>query len=255
MHTKNGDNMANLKSSISFALVDIPVVMNPIIKDNDTSFNQLHNKCKNRINYIKYCPHCKTDVKEKDIIKGYQYEKDKYIIFNKEELDKLKPEANHEIEIVSFVPINEINPIYFEKSYCLDASGKGRSYTLFKEALNKSKLVALAKTVIGTKFYYCILRFSNKHIIMTTLYFEEEVNMPEEDTKDKVNEKELDLAMKLIDSLKGKFEPEKYKDEYQDNIRKAIDTKLDGKEIKGKKKKTKKSIDDLMEALEMSLKK
>lgn len=247
--------MPNIKSSISFGLVEIPVVMNPIIRNNDTSFNQLHSKCETRINYIKYCPHCKVDLKEKDIIKGYQYEKDKYIIFKKEELDKLKPEADKEIEIVSFVPISEVDPAYYEKSYVLEAEGKGKAYSLFVEALNKSKLVALAKTVIGSKFYYCILRFNKRQIIMTTLYFFEEVNIPDAKGAVKSSPKELELAMKIIDELKGHFEPEKYKDEYQDNIKSAIEDKLDGKTIKGAKKKNKKQISDLMAALEKSLKK
>jgi len=247
--------MPNIKSSISFGLVNIPVIMNPVIRNNDTSFNQLHTKCHERISYIKYCPHCKVDVKEKDIIKGYEYEKDKYIIFKKEELDKLKPEADKEIEIVSFVPISEVDPVYFEKSYVLSVEGKGKAYMLFCDALNKSKLVAVAKTVIGSKFYYCILRFSERQIVMTTLYFYEEVKIPEVGDTPKSDAKELDLALKIISSLKGHFEPEKYKDEYQDNIKDAIDDKLDGKTIKGKSKKKKQAINDLMEALEKSLKK
>lgn len=249
-----GDNMPNIHSSINFALVNIPIVMNPVIKNNDTSFNQLHKKCKERINYIKYCPKCKTKIKEEEIIKGYKYEQDKYIIFEKDELNKLKPENEKEIDIISFIPLKDIDPIYFEKSYDIDAEGKGKAYYLFCEALKKTNLVALAKTVIGNKFYYCILRFNNKNIILTTLYFEEEVNIKEDDKDFKVNDKELDLAIKLITSLKGKFEPDKYKDEYQDNIRNAIDDKLDGKKIKSTKKKKKKQISDLMQALEKSLK-
>ncbi len=246
--------MANIHSSITFALVNIPIIMNPVIRNNDTSFNQLHTKCGERINYIKYCPHCKVDVKEKDIIKGYEYEKDKYITFSKEELNKLKPEQNKEIEIVSFVKINEIDPAYFEKSYLIESTGKGKAYNLFCEALKKSQMVAIAKTVIGTKFYYCILRFHKDKIIMTTLYFEEEVNIPSENKKQEVNSKELEMALKLINTLKGKFEPQKYKDEYQNNIQNAISDKIDGKKIKGTKRKNKKQISDLMEALEKSLK-
>lgn len=247
--------MPNIHSSISFALVNIPVIMNPIIKNNDTSFNQLHTKCQERITYVKYCPHCKVNLKEKDIIKGYEYEDNKYITFSKEELDKLKPEQDKEIDIVSFVPLSEIDPMYFEKSYILETEGKGKAYNLFCEALKRSKLVAVAKTVIGSKFYYCILRFFEKRIIMTTLYFEEEVMINEKNTKNEVDEKELNMAIKLIENLKGKFEPQKYKDEYQDNIRNAIDDKIDGKKITKSKKKNKKQITDLMEALEKSLKK
>lgn len=247
--------MPNIHSSISFGLVNIPVVMNPIIKNNDTSFNQLHTKCQERITYVKYCPHCKVNLKEKDIIKGYEYEDNKYITFSKEELNKLKPDQDKEIDIVSFVPLSEIDPMYFEKSYILETEGKGKAYNLFCEALKRSKLVAVAKTVIGSKFYYCILRFFEKRIIMTTLYFEEEVMLEEKNTKSEVDETELSMAIKLIENLKGKFEPEKYKDEYQDNIKNAIDDKIDGKKITKSKKKSKKQITDLMEALEKSLKK
>lgn len=247
--------MPNIHSNISFALVNIPVVMNPIIRNNDTSFNQLHNKCMNRIKYIKYCPHCKIDVKEKDIIKGYEYEKDNYLVFEKEELNKLKLENDKEIDVVAFININEVDPFYFEKSYFLETENKSKSYNLFCEALKKTKKVALAKTIIGNKFYYCILRFSNNGIVLTTIYFDEEVNVPNNDLNLKSSEKELNLAIKLIDSLTDKFEPEKYKDEYQENIKKAIDDKLDGKEIKAKKKKPKAQVENLLEALEKSLKK
>jgi len=247
--------MPNIHSNISFALVNIPVVMNPIIRNNDTSFNQLHDKCMHRIKYIKYCPHCKEDVKEKDIIKGYEYEKDNYLVFEKEELNKLKVENDKEIDVVAFINISEIDPYYFEKSYFLETENKSKSYNLFCEALKKTKKVALAKTILGNKFYYCILRFSNNGIVLTTLYFDEEVNVPENNLNLKSNEKELNLAIKLIDSLTDKFEPEKYKDEYQENIKKAIDDKLDGKEIKAKKRKPKEQVNDLLEALEKSLKK
>lgn len=246
--------MPNIHSSIQFALVNIPVIMNPVIKNNDHSFNQLHEKCKSRIQYVKYCPTCKKTIKEQEIIKGFPYEKDKYILFKKDELDKLKPENEKEIEIVSFVPLNEIDPIYFEKSYDIDVDGKGKAYYLFCEALKKSKLVALAKTIIGNKFYYCILRFNNQNILLTTLYFEEEVNIRKDEVHHKINEKELDLAIQLITSLKGKFEPSKYKDEYQDNLKAAIEDKMEGKNIKSAKKKNKTQIDDLMKALEKSLK-
>ena len=245
--------MANIHSNISFALVNIPVVMNPLIKNNDTSFNQLHDKCLTRIKYIKYCPHCKKDVRENNIIKGYEYAKDNYLVFTKNELNKLKPENEHIIEVVAFINLNEIDPCYFEKSYVLEADNKSKAYLLFYEALKKTKKVALAKTVLTNKFYYCILRFASFGIVLTTLYFAEEVNVPDQDLKVKVNEKELNLALKLIDSLSEKFDVSKYKDEYQERIKKAIDAKLNGKTIKGSKKKPKEQINDLMTALEKSL--
>ena len=247
-------NMPNVHSNISFGLVNIPVIMNPLIKNNDTSFNQLHKKCMHRIKYIKYCDHCKKEVKEEDIIKGYEYEKDEYLTFPKEELEELKPENAKEIEIVSFISLSEIDPAYFEKSYLLKTEKTTKAYDLFCEALKQEKKVGLAKTVLGTKFYYCILRFTKFGIIMTTLYFDEEVIFPENTQIPKVNPKELDLAIKIIKERTGKFEPTKYQDEYQNNIKEAINAKLKGTKIKKTKRKQKEEVSDLFEALEKSLK-
>lgn len=246
--------MANLKTSISFGLVNIPVIINPVIKNNDASFNQLHKKCEHRIKYVKYCPVCKTEVKAKDIIRGYEYEDNEYITISDEEFKNLQVEEEKTIEVIAFVNLKEIDPIYFEKSYVLNIPKKMKAYTLFKEALERSKKVALAKTVIGSKFYYVILRLGIDRIIMTTLYFLEEIRLGEKEESSKVTEKEMDMALKLIDNLSAKFEPEKYIDEYQEKIAKAIDAKVKGKEIKPVKGKKKKTINNLLEALEASLK-
>ena len=242
------------KTSISFGLVNIPVQINPIIKNNDISFNQLHKKCGSRIKYVKYCPHCKKEVKQTDIVKGYEYEDNEYITLTNEEFDNLKSEDEKTIEVVGFVDLKEIDPVYFEKSYVVETNSKSKAYTLFKDALLKTKKVALAKTVIGTKFYYVILRLNENMIVMNTLYFFEEVNMPEAATDTKYTKKELDLAIELVNSLNMKFKPEELEDEYQNKIKDAIDLKIEGKNIKKPKKKRETNIKDLMTALEMSLK-
>ena len=242
------------KTSISFGLVNIPVEMSPIIKNNDISFNQLHKKCLSRIRYIKYCPHCKKEVKQADIIRGYEYKKDEYVTLTNEEFNKLKSEDEKIIEIIGFVNLNEIDPIYFDSSYMIKTSAKSKSFSLFKEALLKTKKVALAKTVIGTKFYYVIIRLMSDTLIMNTLYFEEEVVIPEEIAEAKFTKKELDLAVQLINSLKIKFKPEEYVDEYQEKIKNALKQKEEGKTIRKAKVKNTKNIKDLMTALELSLK-
>lgn len=242
------------KTSISFGLVNIPVAINPIIKNNDISFNQLHKKCLSRIKYVKYCSHCKKEVKQSDIIRGYEYEHDEYVTLTDEEFNNLKNEDEKTIEIVSFIDLKEIDPIYFEKSYIVFSSTKSKSFSLFKAALLKTHKVALAKTVIGTKFYYVILRLNNDSLIMTTLYFEEEVFIPEAIAESKYTKKELDLAIALISSLSGKFKTNELTDEYQTKIKDAINLKINGKEIKKPRKKKESSIKDLMTALEMSLK-
>ena len=242
------------KTSISFGLVNIPVQINPIIKNNDISFNQLHKKCGSRIKYVKYCPHCKKEVKQTDIVKGYEYEDNEYVTLTNEEFDNLKSEDEKTIEVVGFVDLREIDPVYFEKSYVVETNSKSKAYTLFKDALLKTKKVALAKTVIGTKFYYVVLRLSENMIVMNTLYFFEEVNMPEANIDTKYTKKELDLAIELVNSLNMKFKPEELEDEYQNKIKDAIDLKIEGKNIKKPKKKRETNIKDLMTALEMSLK-
>lgn len=242
------------KTSISFGLVNIPVQINPIIKNNDISFNQLHKKCGSKIRYVKYCPHCKKEVKQTDIVRGYEYEDNEYITLTNEEFDNLKSEDDKTIEVVGFVDLKEIDPVYFEKSYVVETSSKSKAYTLFKDALLKTKKVALAKTVIGTKFYYVILRLGENMILMNTLYFYEEVNIPETVADTKYTKKELDLAIELINSLNMKFKPEELEDVYRNKIKNAIDLKIEGKEIKKTKKKRETNIKDLMTALEMSLK-
>lgn len=246
--------MANYKSTISFGLVNIPVVLNPVIKDNDASFNMLHKKCMERIQYIKYCSHCNEEVKQSDLVKGYEYSDDNYVTFDDKDFDKLKSDEDKSIEIISFINLKEIDPIYFEKSYYLRTQDKSKAFSLFKYALKKQNKIALAKTVLGNKSYYVILRFGKDNIIMTTLFYEEEIRLDEETKDDDFSQKEIDLATKLIDNMSGKFKPNTYKDEYQDKIKDAVNKKINGEKIKSTKKKKKENITDLMEALEKSLK-
>lgn len=246
--------MAKIKKAISFGLVHIPVELNTVIVNNDTSFNQLHEKCGTRIKYQKICPHCNKEVQNNEILKAYEYTNDRYITFSEDDLDKIKLSRDTPIEIVSFVNLDEIDSIYLEKSYYLTTK-TNKAFKLLKEALKKEKKVALAKTVIGTKFYYVILRLENNNLILNTLYFNEEIDIEDEDENNiKFTKEEIDIAIKLIKAMTGKFEPQKYKDEYQDKIKKAIEQKINGKEIVKSKEKPKESITDLMTALKKSLK-
>lgn len=242
------------KSSISFGLVNIPITINPILQDNDVSFNQLHKKCLTRIKYVKYCPHCKKEVKQEDIIKGYKINEDKYITLTSEELKNLRVETEGNIEIVGFVGASEIDPVFYEKSYVVSVPSKSKAFSLFRDALEKSKRIAIAKTILSTKFYYVAIRMMGDNMIMSTLYFNEEIIIPDAVSSAKYTKKELDLAMKLIDSLKMQFKPEEYVDEYQENIKDAIKEKQKGMKPKTVKAKRKNNIKDLMQALELSLK-
>lgn len=246
--------MARNKTAISFGLVHIPVTLNSIIKNNDASFNYLHKKCHERIKHKKYCPVCNKEVKNEDLVKGYEYQKDEYVIFTEEDFEKIKTEEDTNLEILSFINLNEIDPIYFDKSYVLKTDKENKAYDLFLYALNKSKKVALIKTVLNSKTYYAILRFDINNIVMTTLYFDEEVKLVEEKVKKSFSEQELDMALKLIDGMSEKFNPEDFKDDYQERIEEAIKLKVKGKKLQKPKQKKTKSVANLMEALELSLK-
>lgn len=244
----------NYHTAISFGLVHIPVIMNSAIKNNDITFNMLHKKCGEKLEYIRYCPHCKIDVKQKEIEKGYEYIDDSYIVFTDDDFEKLKSENDKIIEIISFVNINDIDPIYYDKSYTLTSNNSSKAFNLFKEALRKSKKVAIAKTYMRNKAYYVVIRFGYDNIIMDTLYYEEEIKMQKEKVKKDFTDTELKTAIQLIDAMSEEFKPEEYKDEYQTRLRKAIDKKINGKEIQQYKKKKTRSVSDLMTALEESLK-
>ena len=246
--------MAYYKSAISFGLVHIPVMMNPVISNNDTHFNMLHKKCEERIKYQKYCPHCKKEVNGSDIVKGYEFSTNEYIAMEDQDFEKIKSKNDKLIEIIAFANLDEIDPIYFEKSYYLMADTKNKAFGLFKEALRKQNKVAIAKTVLGSKSYYVILRFGNDNIIMSTLYYQEEIKEVEKVTNESYTKQELDLAIKLIDSMTDKFKPETYADEYQDKLKNAIEQKIDGKEIQPVKEKGQRTINDLMTALQESIK-
>ena len=165
----------------------------------------------------------------------------------------LQIDSKDSIEIVSFVPESEIEPYYYEKSYILTTPKKSKAYSLFLEVLKKSKKVAVAKTSLSTKFYYVLLRYFEGNILMSTMYFEEEVNIPEAASVAKYTKQELDLAMKLVNQLSGHFKPETYEDDYQNQIKEAINEKINGKPLPKKQKKAKPSMKDLVSSLQKSL--
>jgi len=245
--------MPSRKLAISFGLVHIPVELNPVIKNNDIAFNMLHKKTGERIKLQRVSPSSGEEVTTKDIIKGYEYEKGKYVTFTDEDMSKLQVPSDNNIEIVSFVNLRDIDPVYYEKSYYLTTKDNSKAFSLFKKVLEKQGKVAIAKVVLGYKSYYVTLRFGKNNILMNTLYFEEEINLEDNITDDEFTKAELDMATKLIETMSDDFKPEIYTDYYQTRVRDAIEKKIEGKEIVKPKGKKTKSIDDLMTALKKSI--
>ncbi|OUO76539.1 Ku protein [Blautia sp. An249] len=243
------------KGSISMGLVLIPVGLYKTTVDNDIHFNQLCRESKQRIQYKKYCRHCDTEVTSDDIIKGYEYEKGKYVVMTNEELEKLKTKKDKTIHILQFAKISEVNMTYFEKDYyAVPDSGAEKAYELLRQSLLAEKKVAIAKTVMGTNEKLLVLYPTKNGIIVKTLFYEDEIaSMPKSVPKMKLDENELNMAKLLIQNMTKPFEAAAYRDEYQARLREAIMKKIQGQEIVAVDSGEPSNVIDLMEALQKSL--
>ena len=251
------------KGSISFGLVNIPVKLHSATENKDIKLRQLHKECKTPIRYKKTCPECgRDDVENDEIVKGFEYAKGKYVILTDEELEELKEENDDKsVEILDFVQLEEIDPIYFDRSYYLSPnSGGAKAYSLLRKALEDTGKIGVDKITIRSKEHLAVVRVYENTLIMETIHYPDEVrnvgevpNVPEQED---VGKKELDTAKLLIDQLTAEFDPTQYKDEYRENLEDLIEQKKDGEEVTiPKEPKKQDNVTDLMDALEKSLQK
>lgn len=244
------------KGAITFGLVYIPITLVTSVKENNVSFNLLDKKTMSRIKYKKTCVDCENkEVKNENIVKGYQYEKDKFVLFEEEDFEKLKSNKDKNITIDCFVNIKEVDPIFFEKSYYVSPTGSEKAFTILLKAMEKKNMAGLSKTVLGTKDTLILLWVKNGKMIANTLFFSEELQQAPVYKNVAVTKKELELAQTLIEQMTKKFQPEKYKDEYNKKIQEAIKKKIAGKRIvSAKNKDVPKNIINIMDALQKSIK-
>lgn len=243
------------KGAIAFGLVYIPINLQLSVKEHDIGFNMLEKKTKSRVKYKKTCVDCNDkEVKNEDIVKGYQYEKDKYVIFSEDDFEKIKSEKDKNITIEQFVNLDEVDPIYFDKAYFVKPIGANKAYHVLLKAMESEKKAGIAKTVLGTKETLLLLRARDGKMLVNTLYFHDEVQKAPEIAISKTSKQEVDLAKNLISQMTSPFKPEKYKDEYHVKLKKAIKQKISGNEIvQAKDEKEPTKIINLMEALQKSL--
>lgn len=208
-----------------------------------------------RIRYKKTCPSCGIDeVSADDIVKGYEYQKDKYVVMEEEEFEKIKTEKDKTIYILNFVSLVEIDPIYYEKTYYVAPDGSDRAYMLLKEAMESEQKVAIAKTVMGTKEKLLTIRATKAGLLIETMFFEEEIKtMPKPIGDVQVNDQELQMAKMLVNNMSTEFQPEKYRDEYSIRLKEAIMNKVNGSEIVQPQQEGAGAIANLMEALQQSI--
>lgn len=243
------------KGAISFGLVHIPVALYRTTRDNDISFNQLCKETKQRVHYKKYCANCEKELKPSDIVKGYQYEKDKYVIMTNEELDALKSEKDKTIHILQFCNLHDINDIYYEKNYyAIPESGSEKAYELLRNAMDAEQKVAIAKTVLGTKETLMALCPTKEYILMKTLFYHDEIaELPKSFQHPEVKKSEATIAKQLIHAMSEPFQPEQYHDEYQERLMAAIQEKIQGHAISAPSQQETSGITDLMDALKQSV--
>ncbi len=244
------------KGSISFGFVYIPITLHASTQEHVISFHLLDKKTKSRVKYKKTCVDCKDkEIKNEDIIKGYEYEKGKYVLFDDDDFEKIKSIKEKSIVIEQFVNLDEIDPIYYQKAYYVVPTGAEKAYYLLLQAMEQENKAGLAKSIIGTKENLIIIRAKNHQMILNTLFFEDEIKSnPNQEITEKVTQAELKLAKTLIQEMTAPFKPKQYKDEYHQKIKKAIEAKIAGKKIVAVKEKVQVPIVDLMEALKNSLK-
>jgi DNA end-binding protein Ku len=246
------------KGAVNFGLVNVPVKMYTATQDNDIPMKMVHKDFNVPIHYNRTCPKCEKEVTWSDIIKGYEYEPGHYVTFDKKELEALASEASREIRILDFVDLHEIDPIYFQKTYYLapDESGT-HAYNLLVEALSSSQKIGIANVTIRNKSSLAAIRVVDGVLSMVTMFYAEEIRSKEEIPKlpkmSKVDDRELEMAKMLIEQLTSKFEPDKYEDEYRERLMSAIESKVEGKEVKFAPEEKKTNVIDLMGALKASL--
>jgi DNA end-binding protein Ku len=245
--------------TISFGLVSIPVRMYTATSPGGVSFNLLHAKCGSRIRQQTFCPTCNEVVERSALVRGFEFAKDQYARVTDEELKGLEGEASKIIDITEFVPLEKVDPIYFERTYFLGPDKGGeKPYRLLADALARAGKVALASFVMRGKESLVLIRAAQGGLMMHAMYFADEVRSFADVDKGetaKIREGELELAVKLIDGLsQPDFEPQQYKDEYRARVMALIEQKVAGKEVTtAEAPAPRPQVIDLMEALRASL--
>lgn len=247
------------KGAVSFGLVYVPVKLYAATEQKDIKFNYLHEKCKTPVQYRRFCPYCNTEVPMEEIVKGYEYEKGKYVVFQDEDFERLSAAGGGKsIEILDFVNLAEIDPIYYEKAYYL-APGDGGSkvYELLRRAMDEAGKVAVSRVVIRSRETLAAIRVSTGSLVMSTMHYPDEIRqvglLPELNYQVTLHENEVKMAVSLISSLSAEFHPEKYTDTYRQALMESIQSKIAGEAVEVPARQETGRVVDLMEALKASI--
>jgi len=244
------------KGHLTFGMVSFPVRLFSAARSETISFNLLHKEDHSRIKQVTYCALEDKPIARTDTVKGYEYEKDHYVVVEDEDIKKVAPKTAKVMEILEFVKADQVDPVYLESSYYVapDEGGE-KPYALLFQALRESNFYGVAKVAMHNREHIVVLRPGAKGILSHTMYYTDEIRQVDEFRTDTslVKEKELALAKMLISSLEAEFEPQKYHDAYRANLQKMIEDKIEGKKVVETPAEHIAPVIDIMEALKKSL--
>lgn len=248
------------RGAISFGLVTIAVRLYTAVEEHDFRFNQVHREDGGRIKYKRVCSVCGEEVEYSDITKGYELDDGRLVIMENEDFEKLPVKTDKSIDVLEFVPAEEIDPIYFQKTYYLEPDkAAARPYVLLRDALVKTGQLAVVKITIRQKETLATIRARDDVLVMHTMLWPDEIRKAEFDFLDsdvEVRPQELKMATSLVESMAGDFDPDTFTDDYRDALEKVIAAKAEGAELPEQPEAEEKGdVIDLMTALERSVEK
>lgn len=246
------------KGAISFGLVNVPVRMYTATQRNEVKFNYLHEKCGTPVRYVRFCPTCDTEVPTEEIVWGYEYLKGRFVVLKEEDFERLPDESTRTVDILDFVDLTDIDPVYFDKTYYLEPNEGGeKAYSLLVRAMKETGKVAVARVVIRTKESLAALRVWQDVVVMETMFYDDEVRRPENlpalAREVKLHDNEVKMAVSLVQNLSTRFDATRYENEYRKALRDLIEAKIAGEQITAPQAAQPGKVVDLMEALKASL--
>jgi DNA end-binding protein Ku len=246
--------------SNNFGLVNIPIGLAVAQQRKDTAFRTLHRECGTPIKQKRYCPFHERDVEADELVKGWEFAKNQFVVVEDSDLEAVAVQRSQSIDILRFVPIDQVDPIYFDRTYYLapaGADGQRRPYVLLLRAMQEAGMAAVGKFVLWGKENLCLIRPLGDSLALETLFFAEDIRprseIDEAVEETEVKDPELTMARQLVDSLVGDFKPEDYENEYRNELRAMLEAKLAGQEIAKPEPVAEVAVIDLMEALKQSV--
>lgn len=241
---------------ISFGMVSIPIKLYTATESHNVAFHQLHAECETRIKERRWCPNCDEEVAWEDVVKGFEYSKGEYVVLTESDLKNIPLSSKHTVEVSAFVPRNGIDPVFFDSTYYVDLDQKGaqKPYKLLLDVMEAKDVVGIATITFRNKERVCALRPDHGRMCLHTLLYADEVKSNDTDKPSvSVSGREMEMAESLVKALSSDFEPDQFKDHYQEALKKVIQSKLKGKNIEISRPREATSATDLMELLEASL--